>query len=372
MNPKSLTFCFPNFQNEDTLVSMIYNATILITFLLLTSFITWRTLVWLKHRFPDGFLASPVQSRSNHKQPVRQLGGLAVAPVACLSTLAIMSATNVSTFLAILPLSLFAMIFLLGLVDDWRGVDFRIRFAIQLAVTCCLILLLSCAGKISGFDTALKPALVTHADAANLAILALLTVFVVYWTNITNFMDGMDLMLVVGLTLPLITISTLLAVSAGSVPFLPAIGLSTGFALAGFALHNKPPASIFMGDSGSLFCGLVAGLLIVSGAFQLSPVTAILPFAFFLADATFTLVKRLLEGENIFAAHSNHAYQLAFRGGMQTGVIITKVAGLTGLLCLLSVIAHTAGTVLVDLIAALLGSVLTAGLVRHLRNAAAS
>jgi UDP-N-acetylmuramyl pentapeptide phosphotransferase/UDP-N-acetylglucosamine-1-phosphate transferase len=82
-------------------------------------------------------------------------------------------------------------------------------------------------------------------------------------------------------------------------------------AAAGFLLFNFPTAKVFLGDSGSVPLGFLAGGLGYWGwcdgvwafwfpAFAFSP---------FVADASVTLLKRLFRGEKIWQAHRQHYYQ---------------------------------------------------------------
>ncbi|HYN54929.1 MAG TPA: hypothetical protein VES38_09510, partial [Methylotenera sp.] len=78
-----------------------------------------------------------------------------------------------------------------------------------------------------------------------------------------------------------------------------------------FLLFNFHPAKIFMGDSGSIPLGFLAGSIGVYGYFQsLWPVWfPVLVFSPFIIDATVTLIKRLLAGEKVWQAHRSHYYQ---------------------------------------------------------------
>ena len=87
--------------------------------------------------------------------------------------------------------------------------------------------------------------------------------------------------------------------------------LALGGACVGFLVHNWPPARIFMGDSGSGFLGFAIALLLVqsSGVPGFSPWTAVILVAVFAADATVTLLRRVVRGERMSQGHRSHAYQ---------------------------------------------------------------
>ena len=82
-------------------------------------------------------------------------------------------------------------------------------------------------------------------------------------------------------------------------------------ATAGFLWHNWPPAKIFLGDVGSIPLGFVLGWLLIQLAAEGYLAAALLLPGYFLADATFTLLRRLLAGEAFWRPHRSHFYQRA-------------------------------------------------------------
>src|SRR5437868_6483485 len=140
-------------------------------------------------------------------------------------------------------------------------------------------------------------------------------------TNAYNFMDGIDGM------------AGGVALSAGIAWMWLASNMHNVFALwialaitassLGFLAHNWSPAKIFMGDVGSTFLGYSFAVLplmthtppAAGRAAALLPLAALLlvwPFAF---DSGTTFFRRLLRGENVFAAHRSHLYQRLVRAG---------------------------------------------------------
>ena len=89
------------------------------------------------------------------------------------------------------------------------------------------------------------------------------------------------------------------------------MGVLLAAASLGFLGFNWPPARIFMGDVGSAFLGFTFAALAVAAA-QRDPRIALVGILFvwpFVFDATFTFLRRLKNGENVFAAHRSHLYQ---------------------------------------------------------------
>jgi UDP-N-acetylmuramyl pentapeptide phosphotransferase/UDP-N-acetylglucosamine-1-phosphate transferase len=133
--------------------------------------------------------------------------------------------------------------------------------------------------------------------------------------NLYNFMDGMD-GFAGGMSVIGFGFFAIMGWKAGHEVFL-SISLITAAASAGFLIYNFPPARIFMGDVGSSTLGLLAAILSLWGSRDgVFPFwIAVLVFSPFIADATVTISRRLLQNEKIWQAHKIHFYQLLVRSG---------------------------------------------------------
>lgn len=143
-----------------------------------------------------------------------------------------------------------------------------------------------------------------------------LSLLLVAWLiNLYNFMDGMD-----GLagSMALIGFAALgvLGWQGGDQAFAWAC-LQIAAAAAGFLVWNVPPARIFMGDIGSSSLGfLVVAAALFGSQRGLFPLwAALLIFSPFLVDATWTLLRRMAQGERVWEAHRGHHYQRLVRAG---------------------------------------------------------
>lgn len=269
----------------------------------------------MRRILPVTFLAAGVNERSAHIHPARQIGGLGLVPaaIAAFALVATMADIALGPWLA--PGFGMLILWLLGYVDDRRPLGPSIKLAVQIAAAAIVIF----AG------TPLPAIFPMHSPTWN-AVAAF--VVLVGFVNMVNFMDGMDLMSVAG-TGPAIFFTGLLAFTAGDGPALLA-ALAICGALAGFGLHNRPPASVFLGDSGSLPLGLLAGYLTLRTSAETSLLITFLPFGYYLGDTMLTVIRRALGRKNLLRAHSEHAYQDAGRAGLSPTSIAARVA-LTGL-----------------------------------------
>ncbi len=147
----------------------------------------------------------------------------------------------------------------------------------------------------------------------------------VWWINLFNFMDGIDGL--AGSEAAAIGVGLLLfaSVGAGADPALRALAAAVAGAAIGFLVWNWAPARIFLGDVGSVPLGYVLGFLLLGLAVRgYWKIALILPL-YFLADATITLVRRLLRGERAWQAHREHFYQQAVRRGLGHAAVVKRV-----------------------------------------------
>lgn len=137
----------------------------------------------------------------------------------------------------------------------------------------------------------------------------LVTVFVlVLLQNLYNFMDGLDGF---ASSQGVLVSGVLVVLFWGQAPSLATVFLGVCGVTLGFWIWNKPPARIFLGDVGSHFLPLCFAMgAIQSESMGIAPFwMVLLPLGIFGFDSVYTLLRRLLRGENITVAHRFHLYQ---------------------------------------------------------------
>jgi UDP-N-acetylmuramyl pentapeptide phosphotransferase/UDP-N-acetylglucosamine-1-phosphate transferase len=246
--------------------------------------------------------------RSSHSHSVPRGGGLMIV-ILSLAGLWLYSLM----FSSIALRSLFAytagavLIVAISWLDDLSSQPSWLRFAIHGVAA---------IAAIYGFGPIPIGSSLHLSGLASLAIdLPITFLWIVGLTNAYNFMDGIDGIaggqaVVAGIGWAVFGMLT------GN-SFLIAAGLLISSSSAGFLIHNWSPATIFMGDVGSAFLGYTfAALPLANGFNDQASIRGLTPLAVgllliwpFLFDTSFTFLRRLFFGENVFQAHRSHLYQ---------------------------------------------------------------
>ena len=243
-------------------------------------------------------------SRSSHTLPTPRGGGLSIFVV-------FLGAVMGLYFFGSLPSDIFSslavggvLIASIGFADDHRHVPAKWRFLVQVIAATFAVTMLGGLPEIQLGDKSVDLGITGDATAI---------VFTVWLINLYNFMDGIDGIAAVEAVC--ITGSAFVILSfgdSGEISILLAVFAATAL---GFLVWNWPPAKIFMGDVGSGFIGFVLAMFaIISSSLGLLSIWAWLILAgVFVVDATLTLITRVINGEEWYSAHNNHAYQKASR-----------------------------------------------------------
>ena len=243
--------------------------------------------------------------RSAHVHPTPRLGGGAILLATVVGS--ILGSAGLEGH-ALLLLGGATSLFAVGLIDDLRPMSVLPRALAQALVAALTALTLQPAIEIQ------LPFASFHVDGMGAVLLA--SVWLVAVMNVFNFMDGIDGM-VGGVTAITVPAAIALAGGAATTPILIALAA----ACLGFLMWNHPPASIFMGDGGSVVIGyLIAAVWVAAEARPAPALAAAIALAPFLLDATATLVRRVRAGADLTAAHNDHLYQRLLKRGYSNRV----------------------------------------------------
>jgi UDP-GlcNAc:undecaprenyl-phosphate/decaprenyl-phosphate GlcNAc-1-phosphate transferase len=303
---------------------------------LVSSFVLTRYVRDFANR--HGFVAVPTQERHLHSSPLPRLGGVAIfiSFSACMGFAVawalryphMHSTFSLRTLLTILVPG--SLIFLLGVYDDIRGVGPYVKFSVQgIAATMLFI---------GGLRIVNVPVLFGSHTLPWFVGLPLTVLWVLAITNAFNLIDGLD-----GLAAGSALFSTLVAfvVALLNGPSLVTVmTIALAGAILGFLRFNFNPATIFLGDSGSLFIGFVLSALALEGAEKAPTIVAVaipvVSFGLPILETSLSIVRRLISGRPVFTADREHIHHKLLQHGMTHRQVVILLYGVSAAFAMLS------------------------------------
>jgi UDP-GlcNAc:undecaprenyl-phosphate GlcNAc-1-phosphate transferase len=303
---------------------------------LLLSFVFTRSVRDFASR--RGWVAVPSQERHLHSVPLPRLGGVAIFISFSLGILAALvmaryipyleSAISPRTLLTVLvPASL---VFLLGVYDDLYTVGPYVKFAVQALAATMLFM--------GGLRILNVPVLFGDHQLPWFLGLPLTILWVLAITNAFNLIDGLD-----GLAAGSALFSTLVAfvvalLNGNSLVTVMTIALAG--AILGFLRYNFNPATIFLGDSGSLFIGFLLSALALAGAQKAPTIVAVaipvVSFGLPILETTLSILRRLIGGRPVFTADREHIHHKLLQHGLTHRQVVIVLYAVSAVFALLS------------------------------------
>ncbi len=256
--------------------------------------------------------------RTVHKEPIPRIGGVAIFVAMMSLVIAVLFLQNTigDSFRQIRPqvISLLAassFMFLIGLVDDIRGLRARYKLAGQLIAAIAV-----CSFGIQLNGISVENLFTIHFGWLSWPI----TIFwIVGLTNAVNLIDGLD-GLAVGISLIACGVIALLAVYFGN-PIMAVFMLALMGSLTGFLFFNFNPAKIFLGDSGSLFLGFCLAtssiLCSVKSHTLVGLALPVIALGIPVFDTLFSMLRRFLQRRAIFAPDEEHFHHRLLKLGLR-------------------------------------------------------
>ena len=261
-----------------------------------------------------------IGGRHIHKQPIPKLGGLAIFLGFLLGYMifgthsAMMNAILIGSFI----------ILIVGVIDDITELSAKTQFIGQLAAACVIVfygnILIS---DVSAFGLYIEFSWLSY---------PLTLLFILGCINCINLIDGLD-----GLSGG---ISAIYYLTVGIIATIQG-KLGLDFVLTfvmlgstlGFLVYNFNPATIFAGNSGSMFMGFIISVIALLGFKNVTMTSLIIPLiilAIPILDTLFAIIRRTLKGESPFHADRFHIHhQLLNRNlSQKTTVIIIYIVDL--------------------------------------------
>lgn len=247
-------------------------------------------------------LIAEVNARSDHRSPTPQGGGIVIVTATLalgLLAMALLHPGLAAPQIAFLLLLTIAAA--LGLADDLLALPVLPRLCAQIAIS------------LAAMVTIVLPEAMKLTYLAFAIVMVLGSLALAWAMNAVNFVDGSDLI-----------------TASHSVPGLVGFAMAFAFlglqgwsllaaalagAIVGFIPFNRPPARLFLGDSGSLAIGFALGSLALLLMAKGHGVAAAAFIAYPACEATTTLAFRAISGRRLSQAHREHAYQRARDAG---------------------------------------------------------
>jgi UDP-GlcNAc:undecaprenyl-phosphate/decaprenyl-phosphate GlcNAc-1-phosphate transferase len=314
-----------------------------------------------------GWVAPPLQQRDLHEMPLPRLGGIAIffaflmsVAVACLANLAFPSlgleAPTRTLLMIVMPATI---VFLLGVYDDIFTVGPYAKFAVEGIAATMLFL-----GGLRILDL---PVLFGPRHFSWTIGLPLTILWVIGITNAFNLIDGLD-----GLaagsalfsTMVVFGVSVFRHQSLGSL-----LTIALAGAILGFLKFNFNPATIFLGDCGSLFIGFMLSALALQGVQKSPTILAVaipvVSFGLPILETSLSVLRRLISGRPIFTADREHIHHKLLERGMSHRQVVIVLYAVSALFALLSLFLLWPTGSTLGLILAVLGTGVWLG-VQHL------
>jgi len=271
--------------------------------------------------------------RRIHGRTTARLGGIAIV-AGYLTAFSVVRATGLMP-LGVLETPTLAflggavLIALVGALDDIRGIGAKAKLAAQVAAATVAWV---GGARLSTLDVPMLghvvlPALVSYCG----------TVFwLIAFVNAVNLIDGLD-GLAGGLAFFAAVTNTIVAVITEN-HVAATLNAALGGAVVGFLVYNFNPATIFMGDTGSMFLGFaLGGATLLTGRQKESTIVSLLVPVIALGlpvtDTIFAMVRRAVARRSIFAADRGHIHHRLLDLGVTHRRAVLILYGCTILLC---------------------------------------
>src|SRR5437879_5380463 len=318
-----------------------------------------------------GWVAPPLQERDLHETPLPRLGGgsiflsflislgiaFGIALLASRHFPGLVSGPFLQVLLTILVPG--TIVFLLGIYDDIYSVGPYTKFAVQAVAAIMLF-----AGGLRILDL---PVLFGARHLPWPIGLPITVLWVIGITNAFNLIDGLA-----GLAAGSALFSTLVvfvvAIFSGS-SLVSLLTIALAGAILGFLRFNFNPATIFLGDCGSLFVGFMLSALALEGTQKAPTVIAVaipvVSFGLPILETSLSVLRRLIGGRPVFTADREHIHHKLLQMGLSHRQVVIVLYAVSALFALLSLFLLWPTGSTLGLVLAVLGSGIWLG-VQHL------
>jgi UDP-GlcNAc:undecaprenyl-phosphate GlcNAc-1-phosphate transferase len=241
------------------------------------------------------------------------------------------------------------LIFLLGMVDDVVNLKPYVKFGVQALAAIVLY-----AGGLRVLEI---PLLFGSRDLHWLA-LPLTVLWVLWITNAFNLIDGLDGLAAGSAFFSTVTVFVVSLGTGANMVSLMVVALAGS--ILGFLKYNFNPATIFLGDCGSLFIGFMLSALALAGSHKTPTIVAvaipIVSFGLPVFETVLSVIRRFLNGQPIMGADRGHIHHRLLERGMSQRSAVVVLYGVSALCGLLSLLLINPGGPSVGIVLFVLGA----------------
>lgn len=278
-----------------------------------------------KVAFKIGAIDIPKDTRRMHTKAMPRFGGMAIFSGATISIILLIGGDPKMQWILIGG----TLIYILGIIDDLKNLPAKFKFLSQLAIACLMYYGDIRISFITNFFGQGK------SELGEVLTFVITILWIVGITNTINLIDGLD-----GLAAGSSAIASLCIAYVAYIHgmYLVSAGmLSLAGGALGFLPYNFYPASIFMGDGGSLFLGFMLSTLSVSGTVKSATFVAVIIPVLVLGlpifDTAFAIFRRLINKKPIMEADKGHLHHRLMKlgyGQRRATLMLYCVSGIMG------------------------------------------
>lgn len=264
-------------------------------------------------------------TRNIHSKPIPRIGGVAIITSTLFPVLSVFLLQNTigAAFRSILPkvivlLSCSTFAFVVGLIDDVRGLPARIKLLAEVAAA-----LIVCAVGVRIMSVAIAGWFTLNLGWFSWPLTLL---WIIGITNAVNLSDGLD-GLAAGISAIACGVIAVFSVYSGQV-VMAVLMLALLGSLTSFLFFNFNPAKVFMGDCGSLFVGFTISaasvMCVTKSAAFVGLALPVLALGIPIFDTLLSMLRRFLERRSLFSPDRSHFHHRLIDMGLhQRHVVVT-------------------------------------------------
>lgn len=314
---------------------MMNYASMIFAFIIAFIFTFATTPIVRRFAYIIGAVDIPKDKRRVHKKPTPRIGGLAIIFGFMVSVMCFNNDWSNGTISVLIGAAILAI---LGIVDDCKELDAKLKFVVQ--IVAALVVVFYGDIRISVFSNPNVFSEQPWIILPNWLSAVVTVIWIVFITNAVNFIDGLD-GLAAGVSAIMSMSMVFIAISYHEYS-IAVMGLALMGSCFGFLPFNFNPAKIFMGDTGSTFLGYMLAVLSIKGMFKsyavISFAVPLLMLGLPLFDALFAMIRRMLSGKSPMVADRGHLHHRLYDMGFtqkQTVFILYAISGVLGITAIL-------------------------------------